>query len=313
MNLLSDNLRSGLDNLRNYPAGGAGEYPLANPLARSKLTALMEWYTKAYCCETTSFSVMGNHYHMVVKFEKFRSLGKKELRRRALMMYPDSQIHLLLWTKEDWDKFEKRLFDVSELMRNLNGGFARWYNKQFRRKGRFWGDRFKSTWLTNDKWVQDCMLYVDLNPVRAWLVQRPEDWEGSSIYFRQAGKDKWLTPLKEVFDGAESKNEDLANYRARLYYRGSKPTKKNLKNNEALIPPEILEQEIAAGFKNPGVFQDRFRYFTDGLILGDEDFIQREIDNRLNSGDYKRRKNPIPLNIPGAFSLREQRSHAISF
>ncbi len=299
--------------LRCRAAGGKGECPLDKPLARSKLTELMRWYTTAYCCEPASFNVMGNHYHLEVKFEKARSLSENELRRRALIMYPNSQKHLLFWTKADWEKFEKRLFNVSELMRNLNSGFARWYNKQYQRKGRFWGDRFKSTVLADRQRVQDCMLYIDLNPVRARMVERPEEWECSSVYSRVSGDDKWLTPLKELFEGAKTKNDDLRNYRARLYYRGSKPTKKNLKNNEALIPAEILEQEIAAGFVTAGEYRQRCRYFIDGLIIGDKDIIQREVDKCLENGDYKRRKNPIAQQTPGTFSLREQRSHAVSF
>jgi hypothetical protein len=62
-------------------------------------------------------------------------------------------------------------------MRNIQSAFARWYNQTYDRRGRFWGGRFKSVYLQDSNAVLDCMLYVDLNPVRAGLVERPEDWK----------------------------------------------------------------------------------------------------------------------------------------
>ncbi len=305
--------RDAFYHLRTHVAGEEGEFPLDKPLARGQLTSMMQWYSSAYCCDVAAFNVMGTHYHMDVKFEKFRSLGRKELMRRAKLMYPNSQAHLKRWKDEDWEIFEKRVFNVSELMRNLNGGFATWYNKQYQRKGHFWGDRFKSTWLTDQQQMQNCMLYIDLNPVRAGIVEVPGDWEGSSIFLRERGKDYWLTPLNELFPAAEDRNKDLMNYRARLIHRGSRPTRKNIRENDAIISQEILNQEIAAGFETPGAYLERRRYLIDGLIVGNEDLIQQEVDICRDKGEYKRRINPISQTPAGTYSLREQRSHAISF
>jgi hypothetical protein len=90
-------------------------------------------------------------------------------------MYPSkaSQIQIDGWTEEEWERFRQRLFDVSELMRNIQSSFARWYNRSYDRRGRFWADRFKSVFLETETAVLDCMLYVELNPVRAGLVERP--------------------------------------------------------------------------------------------------------------------------------------------
>jgi hypothetical protein len=97
-------------------------------------------------------------------------------------MYPSpaSQQMIELWTDEQWERFRQRLFDVSELMRNIQAAFARWYNRTYDRRGRFWADRFKSVYLEKGNAVLDCMLYVELNPVRAGLVERPEEWVGST-------------------------------------------------------------------------------------------------------------------------------------
>ncbi len=50
-------------------------------------------------------------------------------------------------------------------MGNVQSAFARWYNKTYQRRGRFWADRFKSVYLETTQAVQDCLLYVELNPV----------------------------------------------------------------------------------------------------------------------------------------------------
>ena len=81
------------------------------------------------------------------------------------MLCPNSGAYLDDWTQEKWDRLQKRLFDVSELMRNINSSFARFFNQKYQRFGKFWADRFKSTLLENDKALLDCMLYVELNAV----------------------------------------------------------------------------------------------------------------------------------------------------
>jgi hypothetical protein len=129
-------------------------------------------------------------------------------------MYPSkaSQSQIEGWSEEEWEHFRQRLFDVSELMRNIQSSFARWYNRSYDRRGRFWADRFKSVFLETEEAVLDCMLYVELNPVRAGLVERPEDWRGSSIYLRDIGKASWLMPLTRICDQeSEEKASNTAN------------------------------------------------------------------------------------------------------
>ncbi len=192
-------------------AGQRGEYPLEKPLCRNRLLQLLRHFSSAYYCEVAAFSVMGNHYHAVVRFEGFREVDRDELRQRAQVLYPKSQKLLEGWTEDKWQRFHERLFDVSELMRNVQAAFARWYNATFDRRGRFWADRFKSTLLEPGQAVLDCMLYVDLNPVRAGLVKRPEEHEGTSVYYRHIRKAHWLMPLTDGLKGlAESPRESAA-------------------------------------------------------------------------------------------------------
>lgn len=99
-----------------------------------KLIETIRHFCGVYFCSPTGFSVMGNHYHLVVRFEEPRVVSREEPERRARMMYPSkaSQARLALWSDAQWEHFRERLFDVSELMRNVQAAFARWYNRQRR-------------------------------------------------------------------------------------------------------------------------------------------------------------------------------------
>lgn len=287
-----------------------GDYPLLDAVPMRRLIETIRHYSAIYFCEVAAFCVMGNHYHLVVKFDRSCPADQEELRARARLMYPGkaSRARLDLWTEPDWEHYRQRLFDVSEYMRNIQSAFARWYNRSYQRRGRFWADRFKSVYLADLRAVLDCMLYVELNPVRAGLVERPEEWQGSSLIQRELGTDNWLAPLKTFLDQPDGERT-LTEYRERLYYRGSVPTKEGQK----ALSQEVLEREIARGFIVRGLYRRRLRYFVDGLAIGSESFLREQLALLRANGVYLRRRHPIPQLGGIHMSLREQRSTAASF
>src|SRR5210317_313266 len=109
--------------------GIPGEFNLSNPLAQRKLLDSIKHYSQAYFVEIAGFCVMGNHYHLILKCEASREVGIDELKRRAHILYPseESKLAIELWPQEKWDRLHKRLFDLSEFMRNVQSDFARWY------------------------------------------------------------------------------------------------------------------------------------------------------------------------------------------
>ena len=113
-----------------------------------------------------------------------------------MSVIPGSEGEIDQWPQVKWARLQERLFDVSEFMRNLQSAFGRFYNKTYGRFGRFWAERFKSTLLENHQALLDAMLYVELNAVRAGLVERPEEWKGGSLYLREFGARR----LVDAFD-----------------------------------------------------------------------------------------------------------------
>jgi hypothetical protein len=152
------------------------------------------------------------------------------------------------------------------------------------------------------------MLYVDLNPVRAGLVERPEEWKGSSAYLREIGQGDWILPLHQVCV-EEDEESALVEYRARFYYRGNVPKMPG----QGAILDRIVEQEVERGFKVCGIYRKRLGYFADGMVVGTEEFIRSQLTIMREAGLYQRRKNPIAQLNGMHFTLREQRSTTIVF
>jgi putative transposase len=291
-------------------AAHKGEYPLSEPAPMRRLLQIIKHYAAIYYCEVAAFCVMGNHYHLIVRFDAFGPVSREDLRARTRLMYPSraAQAEIDLWSEEHWEQYRRRLFDVSEYMRNVQATFARWYNFTYERRGRFWAERFKSVYLQDKRAVLDCMLYVELNPVRAGMVQRPEEWHGSSLFLREIGQDEWLAPLKGFLEQT-TEHKALREYRERLYYRGAVPTKPGQK----AIPQEVLDKEFARGFAARGLYRKRLGYFVDGLAIGTEVFIRDQLAQLREKGRYRRRRHPIPQLGGIHLSLREQRSTAVIF
>ena len=70
--------------------------------------------------------------------------------------------------------------NLSEAIRNLNGSYGLWWNKRHERVGHVFQGRFKDQIVQRDGYLLALCRYVALNPVRAGLVTRPEEWRWSS-------------------------------------------------------------------------------------------------------------------------------------
>jgi hypothetical protein len=69
-------------------------------------------------------------------------------------------------------------------MGRLNEFIARAANKEDKVKGRFWESRFKCQVLLDEAATVSCMVYVDLNPIRAGMAGTPEESDFTSIQER---------------------------------------------------------------------------------------------------------------------------------
>jgi putative transposase len=98
-----------------------------------------------------------------------------------------NHVHLLLAPREPGA--------LGKLMKRLAGRQTRHHNRLEGRSGTLWEGRYKSSVVDRDDYLLACSRYIELNPVRARIVRRPEDYPWSSCRYR-LGLDRsdWLDP-----------------------------------------------------------------------------------------------------------------------
>ena len=73
-----------------------------------------------------------------------------------------------------------RRANLSLLMRHINGVYTQTFNRQHNKVGHLFQGRFKAILVDRDAYLLEVCRYVDLNPVRARMVKKPEAWAWSS-------------------------------------------------------------------------------------------------------------------------------------
>ncbi len=116
-------------------------------------------------------------------FAKYKKLHPFNLYHYCLM---PNHTHLLLQTKDAQD--------FAVFMKKLNLAYFHYYNKRYGWIGHFWQDRYKSQAVGKDSYFIQCGKYIELNPVRADLVEKPEDYRYSSYkYYGLSQADDLIT------------------------------------------------------------------------------------------------------------------------
>ncbi|WJG10349.1 transposase [Aliiglaciecola sp. LCG003] len=152
-----------------------------------------------FCIDLYAFAVMSNHTHVVLCVNKEKALALNDI--DVLLQW--QKIHkITLLAQEFIDNpqnlndvelrsitsaiktYRQRLFDVSWFMRELNEPIARRANLEDDCTGHFWEGRFKSQALLDEEALAACMVYVDLNPIRANISKTLETSAHTSIKVR---------------------------------------------------------------------------------------------------------------------------------
>ncbi len=88
--------------------------------------------------------------------------------------------------REIRERFTYRMHDLSRYMQGLLIRFTRWFNRKHKRSGTLWEERFKSVIVESGTAARMIAAYIDLNPVRAGMVEDPADYRWSSYCRRQS-------------------------------------------------------------------------------------------------------------------------------
>jgi putative transposase len=91
-----------------------------------------------------------------------------------------NHVHLLLEPTEDSE-------NLAYLMKHISQRYGQYVNKHYKRSGTLWEGRFKSSPISVDCYMLACSRCIELNPVRAGIVEEPGDYKFSS-YGVKVGK-----------------------------------------------------------------------------------------------------------------------------
>jgi len=137
----------------------------------------------------------GTLYHVTARGVQQAPLFADDIDRAALIKYiaraleegdarafayclMGNHYHLVLQTSRP---------NLSALMQRINSGFGQSVNRRHERSGHLLEGRFKAVVVDRDNYLLEVCRYVDLNPVRAGLVEAPSQWRWSSYAAHTGG------------------------------------------------------------------------------------------------------------------------------
>ena len=193
-------------------------------------------------------------------------------------------------------------------MKEVKQAFSVYYNRKYGRKGTLWGERFKSVIVENGETLVNCLAYVELNPIRAGIVKKPEDYRWNSLgYHVQTGnKDGFLSLDFGVAEfGEVDADERLRLYRRFVYEAGAidHPNKPNAKK----IRKNVLRKARKKNFKLTRTerFLVRSRYFTDSGVIGSKAYVAESYLTFQDVFQNPGRRKPKPVHgLSGVYSLK---------
>jgi len=202
-----------------------------------------EFLASVFGIDCLTYTVLSNHLHLVLRSrpDVVKSWSDDEVARRWWKLFPqkkdkdgtaiaptDSDLGMITNNPARLAQIRERLSDISWWMRCTAENIARRANKDDGVSGRFWQGRYRAQLLLDEASLLACAAYVDLNPIRAAMADRPENsdftgakdrlddlkerpgtkkenfrkpshrWERS----RRRGKSGWMSPVEinERFD-----------------------------------------------------------------------------------------------------------------
>ena len=239
-----------------------------------------ERYITKYNIDLISLVVMGNHFHAIVYCP-----AEKFTQGEAFTAYNNFHKKEKVKFEDDYrvKGLKENSNNVSELMREVQREFSWWFNKTrpYKRKGALWQDRFQCQLIQSDVYLWGCLKYVEMNPVRARIRDKAEDYEFSSFgrwkeghpyeknfidhILSLSGKDISMKNFKEYMS-SQMKIMTLQDEATYSLDTGNVEHSKNLievilfEHNEEEAVIDLFSQEIVFGRK----------------VIGSDDFIKEK-------------------------------------
>jgi len=154
-----------------------------------------------------------------------------------------NHVHLLCTPQEEGG--------VSRMMQSIGRMYVRYYNNTYQRSGTLWEGRFKSSLVQSERYLLELYRYIELNPVRADMVDDPAEYSWSSYACNALGIETELqTPHSEYLLLGKTKEERVDNYRTLF---------------KAQVSTELLKEIRGSMSKGLALGSDRFKAQIEAL------------------------------------------------
>jgi putative transposase len=212
-------------------------------------------------------------------------------------------------------KYVSRMGDLSVFAKELKEGFSKWYNRRVNRRGTLWEERFKSVLVEDsDHAISTMAAYIDLNPVRAGIVEDPRDYRFCGYAEAVAGGAAARAGLGEVLHlaGQDANwRKVAAKYRMYLFSSGAAT------GTKAGFDPEHVRRVLDEGGElgRHDLLRCRVRYFSDGVALGSRLFVEEVFEHNRELFGERRKSGARKLrggDWAGLCSLRDLRLDAVA-
>ena len=262
--------------------------------------------------EVLAYCVMGNHFHLLVAVPEKCDIADSELMRRYRLLYdtkhcppsaplPEVLASLLEKNEEEGQALRSRLLarmhDLAAFVRELKQRFGIWFNHRHGNKGTIWADRFNSVIVESTKEALSTVAaYIDLNPVRAKLVDDPADYRYSSYGRAVVGNREARRGYERVFCLSARWQSVQQSYNLILYGKGGRS--KGVPGKDfGRIDPEVVRRVLENNGRLPlsDVLRLRVRYFTAGTAIGSVSFL-REVGKAVRERHgLERKRDAYPM------------------
>ncbi len=287
--------------LYNRIGGIKGDHPFSE-MDKEYGFKLLRYLCDYFLIEVISAAWMGNHFHLVVYAPGPDELPSLETivqrhnnyyksMKKIFRFGPRNPV-IKLENKEQCEKVALKMIDISQFMSAYQRQYTCVYNETRDRTGQLWGGRFKSTILEKINALATCVIYVELNPVRAGLKNTPADYSFSTWgRYCRSGKHmfyenfvKHMKPNITTGDSSQWTNNELF-----AFFRGE--LARIVAAESGASSEEIYAARDKARKKESMHvrFLQRTRHFTDGVILGSKIFVQ-QTGSRLDNPERMQKK-----------------------
>ena len=285
---------------------------------REAFRMFMRIYENFTGCRVLSYCVMSNHFHILLEVPPAPKdgLSDAELLRRLRAIYSDGFVKSVEdelavarteggveggnpeRVAEIHERFTYRMHDLSQYMKTVLQRFTRWFNRKHERTGTLWEQRYKSVIVESGAAARTMAAYIDLNPVRAGMVEDPAEYRWSSYGEAVGGGSKGngkkareglvraitsdrVVDREEGFDARKWKEASrtyrrlmgMAMERKSLNAKVATSGTTKITKNEAEALESGDNQTVLPDLRMSQMLRHRVRYFTDGAVIGSKDFV----------------------------------------